>query len=853
MFVINYMKALTFVVIIVIYNFLNFGKGTKMDRQWIIEQNNFETISEIKKFESLFTLGNGFLGLRGDLTIQNRAVDRGTYINGFYEKGKIKYGEKAYGFAENWQTMIPVPDSKEIKIEVDGIQLFNINGVFINNKRYLNMKNSSLKWEFEWQDNFSKQIYSGELITIVPFSTIGTVIHKLDINIPRPNSKVSIVSSIVLEMQTDLDEEDPRVSAHFNGTSLDITRDENYLLVHATGSDLLAGCKMGHDIKGLEINETQSSVVKNGLEKSWSGTAGDSIQITKVASYSYGELCDKKRILEDLEAELDKTLSDGFTKVLKKQENYMDLFWSRSNIVLSGDTDAETSLRYNIFQLLQSAGQDGKRSIAAKGLSGLGYEGHYFWDAEAYVLPFFVYTNPKIAKSMLLYRVSILGKAKDRANLLGHQGILFPWRTINGEESSAYFPAGTAQYHINADIALGLNLYLEVTGDYSIISEGGDGLLTGTADFWCSLADFIDEKGYCFNSVTGPDEYTAMVDNNLFTNLMAKKNLLSSAKWLKDIVSKEKVSKWLEVANNIYIPKARPVSPQDDSFLDKEKWDFKNTPADKYPLLLNFHPLNIYRKQVLKQADVVMAQSIFRDQFSPGLLKRNFDYYEELTTRDSSLSACAQGINAFWLGYEDLSWEYFLETIHTDRKNLHHNVSHGLHTASMGGSYLMIIRGFLGVETFKDTIRFRPKLPKKLTSIKLNIIVKNCSLTIEIKDDVISYLSVDKNIDIYHFGEKVELTKGEIKVLKTLPEMKVIQNSEIKGSLLEREEKIWKIINDKNLLPEEVLFLAKDENERDYYIKMGYYSDLASSKNSRGEFIKQITKTSPFLGKRPKS
>lgn len=824
-----------------------------MKEQWIIEQDNFNSVSEIEKFESLFTIGNGFLGLRGDLTIQNRAITRGTYINGFYEKGKIKYGEKAYGFADNWQTMIPVPDSKYIKIEVDGVELFTKNGFFTKNKRFLDMRNGTLNWEFTWKDDLHNQLFSGVLVTIVPFAENGTVLHHMDIELPKQGMEVSITSSIVLEIDKSGDEDDPRVSAHFNGSTLDVTSEGDSLFVHAKGSDLIAGCKMEHSIEGIITKENYSRVAANRVEKFWSGIADKTIQITKIASYSYGKYSDKTNILKNVDNELKEALDYGYSKIADYQQSYMNDFWQRSDVVIDGNEEAQLSLRYNLFQLLQSTGQDGKRSIAAKGLSGLGYEGHYFWDAEAYVLPFFIYTNPKIARSMLLYRISIMDTAEERAEILGHKGLLFPWRTINGEESSAYFPAGTAQYHINADIALGLSQYLDITDDRSILEDGGDKLLSGTADFWCSLADYSDGKGYCFNAVTGPDEYTALVDNNFFTNVMARENLLLSAKWLKDTVSEDDISRWLEVANNIYLPKDKRITPQDDNFLTKAKWDFDNTPMDKYPLLLNFHPLNIYRKQVLKQADVVMAQMLFRDEFKPGLMKRNFDYYEELTTRDSSLSACAQGINAFWLGYEDIGWEYFLETIHTDRQNIHNNVAHGLHTASMGGSYLMVLKGFLGVNSSYNTIGFRPKLPTQLKKIQINMMVKGSKLEISLTPDVISYLSVDADMTMYHFSDKIELKRGVSIELPTMPKLKLIVDSLQKKTKPEIEEEIWNVIENKNLLPEEVLVIARNKDERDFLNEIGYSSDLIKNSNYGSEFIKYRSSKRTFLGKRPKS
>lgn len=791
-----------------------------MDKQWIIEQNDFDTRSVIKHNESLFTLGNGYLGLRGDMIYQNKAVQSGSYINGFYEKGPIIYGEKAYGFAENWQTMISIPEGKDLRISVGGKKLFHKGGHFLENRRFLNMKESCSIWEFIWA-NEDSDIFKGSLTTIVPFSFNGSAVFIWNIELPREDLEVEIASVLYYAGINDSNSDDPRISAHFNGESISVEV-EKQLIIKANGSDLTLVCDMGHQTRGIISEKCIRSSLDNGFKDIITGRAGKSIVITKTVSYSYDKSMNKSNTGTAVGHELKKIMNIGFEKILDEQRSFMANFWDRSDVVIQGDDDAMLSLRFNMFQLLQSTGRDGKRSIAAKGLSGPGYEGHYFWDAETYVLPFFIYTNPEVARSMLLYRISIIEKAGGRAKVLGHNGILFPWRTINGEESSAYFPAGTAQYHINADISLGLVKYLEVTGDSSILDVGGSDLLSGTADFWCSLASDIPNKGICFNLVTGPDEYTALVNNNYYTNLTAKENLLMAALWLKDRISKDKIQKWKRIADRIYLPTGKEITPQDDSFFGKEVWDFKNTKKSQYPLLLNFHPLNIYRKQVLKQADVVMAQALHRSHFPPGLIKRNFDYYEKLTTRDSSLSACAQGICALWLGYDELCWDYFLETVHTDMKDLHNNVFHGLHTASMGGAYLMIINGFIGLENYNNSVRFRPKLPKNLKSINLNIMLRGRTINIFLEKETITYTAFNGSISFYHFSDVIFLDKNEIKVLKVKPNIKLEIDDIDNNNLYSMEEEIFNIVNYNKVLPEETVIITRDEAKGESYNILGY-------------------------------
>lgn len=732
-----------------------------MSELWVLEQTDFNSSHTAAHMESLFTLGNGYLGIRGDSILSGTVFQRGTYINGFYESGPITYGEKAYGYAQHWQTIIPLPEGKELNITIDGIELFNKSGCFKRQKRTLNMKEGFLLWEFIWCDENMLE-YSGSVRSVVPFHYEGTVLFEWTLSLPADNSSIVIESHLKGEFSGGTVSNDPRLPGHFNGSSLIISCDEgahgkSLLSLDALGSGLLLKCAMSHTTTGIDEEKVISNNIKNGIKELISGKSRKEISFVKAITYSYDRkenaLSTEIRVIE----QQDKFKKEGFDKIKEVEKLFMNNFWENSDILIEGDKEVQLSLRYNLFELLQSTGRDGQRSIAAKGLSGSGYEGHYFWDAETYVLPFFIYTNPTIARSMLLYRISILERARERAELLGHKGVLFPWRTINGEESSAYFPAGTAQYHINSDIALGLSKYIEASGDLSILSEGGDSLLAETARFWCDFGSYIEGKGFCFNSVTGPDEYTALVDNNYYTNLSARENLSAAAKWLKGLVNDKEIRQWERTAAAVYLPEEGHITPQDDSFFSKEPWDFASTSEDQYPLLLHFHPLNIYRKQVLKQADVVLAQSLFRSELSDVQKKLNFNFYEQFTTGDSSLSACAQGINAFWLGYDDLAWEYFNETLHTDRKNLHKNVSQGLHTASMGGSYLMVINGFLGLENFENTIRLTPRLPEQISRMILNVSIENKHLQIELDQQNVKYTALDGSIEFYHFSEKIFL------------------------------------------------------------------------------------------------
>ena len=344
-------------------------------------------------------------------------------------------------------------------------------------------------------------------------------------------------------------------------------------------------------------------------------------------------------------------------------------------------------------------------------MTGEGYEGHYFGDTEIYMEPLFLYTKPEIAEQLLLYRYHTLPQARERARTLHHRGALFPWRTINGHEASAYFPAGTAQYHINADIAYAIKKYVSVTGDDGFLRDYGAEIIFETARFWADLADYIPGKGYCLNEATGPDEYTACVNNNSYTNYMAIEHLeyaVEASESLKTNnpreytilaekigIAEKEIEKWREIAAEIYLPESREdgVIPQDDTFLEKALWDFDGTPQENYPLLLHYHPL---------------------------------------TTGDSSLSFCIQSIMAAEIGCIKKAHDYFIKSARIDLDDINKNVKDGIHAAAMGGTWLTLVYGFAGLRDNGDCLAFDPKLPPEWELLSFSLQYKRRVLKITI-------------------------------------------------------------------------------------------------------------------------
>jgi alpha,alpha-trehalose phosphorylase len=449
----------------------------------------------------------------------------------------------------------------------------------------------------------------------------------------------------------------------------------------------------------------------------------------------------------------------------------------------------QQAVRWNLFQLAQASWRAEGAGIPAKGLTGQAYEGHYFWDTEIYVLPFVAYTQPRIARNLLRFRHSMLPKARERARELHHPGALFAWRTINGEEASAYYQAGTAQYHINADIAYAVRRYAQVSGDEEFLLEVGAEILIDTARLWEDLG-FFDHRGrFHIYGVTGPDEYTTVVNDNAYTNLMARMNLTFAAWYLRELqderpadyralasetgLEESEVDAWVRAAEAMHVPfdRRRGINPQDSSFLEREVWDLAATPPDRFPLLLHYHPLVIYRYQVIKQADIVLAMFLLGDEFSLERKRANFDYYDALTTGDSSLSACVQCVIAAEIGDEERALEYFRYALLMDLADVAGNVSDGVHIAAAAGSWMAIVNGFGGVRDYDGRLSLDPRLPSTWRSLEFSLRFRDRQLRIRLGHDEERYaleegqpltVRVRDDRHVLRAGEPLVLTPGDV-------------------------------------------------------------------------------------------
>jgi alpha,alpha-trehalose phosphorylase len=759
--------------------------------EWGIVEEAF-TQGWMGNAETIFALANGFLGIRGTFEEGRPAIERGTFCNGFHETWPIVHAEEAYGFARTGQTIVNVPDATLLKLYVDDEPLYLPTARLPEYRRELDFREGVLRRDLTWSSPGGKQVrVSSRRLVSLDTRHLGAISYEVTLDTDAP----VVISSQVLNREDAYAQDepkgsgpDPRRSRAFEHRVLNAREhvEEAHRLVtgyRTTNSRMTLGVGVDHVI------ETDNPW---RAQRSWSPDVGKvvftidaranvPIRITKFFTYHTSRSVPPAELVDRAMRVLDRGMRDGYGALETSQRAYLERFWERADVVVDGPPRVQQAIRWNIFQLCQASARAETTGIPAKGLTGQAYEGHYFWDTEVYVAPFLTYTEPRITRNLLRFRHSMLDLARERAEELSESGALFPWRTINGEEASSYYAAGTAQYHIDADIAYAIKRYVDVRGDHGLLAEVGAEILVETARLWVDLGFFSPETGaFHVHGVTGPDEYTTVVNDNAFTNLMARANLRYAAEvvpWLEQEdpsayahlvhvtgLKRSEVERWQTAADAMYIPYDvdRGIHPQDENFLEKEIWDFAGTPKDRYPLLLNYHPLVIYRHQVIKQADVVLAMVLLSDEFSLEQKQRNFDYYDPLTTGDSSLSACVQSILAAEIGYEDKALEYFQYAVLMDLADVAGNVVDGAHVASTGGVWMALIYGFGGMRDLHGELSFDPRLPSAWNRLRFNLRFRDRQLVVDLDHETFCFELLEGDpLTITVRGEEVELAGGE--------------------------------------------------------------------------------------------
>lgn len=752
---------------------------------WAVRETGLD-FDVLAQSESVFALANGHIGMRANLDEGEPHGLPGTYLNGFYEARPLPYAEAGYGYPEDGQTMINVTNGKVIRLLVDD-EPFDVRyGKLRSHERVLDLRAGVLRREVDWVSPAGQaiRVSSVRLVSFV-HRAVAAVLYEVE---PLGEAASVVVQSelVANEPMPTAMSKDPRAAAALSSpfTSESYFHDDcRAVLVHSTkASGLRLAAAMDHLVDcsgGLQTTAVSRPDLARVTFAADLGL-GQRLRIVKFLAYGWSSQRSLPAVRDQVEAAVAGAYHAGWDRLLAGQRDYLDEFWERGDVELEGDTELQQAVRFALFHILQAGARAEKRAIAAKGLTGPGYDGHAFWDTEAFVLPVLTYTAPSAAADALRWRHATIDLARARASLLGLKGAAFPWRTIRGEECSAYWPAGTAAFHIGADIAFSVARYLAVAEEGDTFErEVGLELLVETARLWRSLGHHDAKGRFRIDGVTGPDEYSAIADNNVFTNLMAQSNLRAATESVARYpelakgfgVDPEEAASWFDAAQAIVIPydHALGVHPQAERFTDHEVWDFEHTPPEKYPLLLHFPYFDLYRKQVVKQADLVMALFMRGDAFSAEEKARDFDYYEGLTVRDSSLSACVQAVVAAEVGHLELAHDYFGEAALMDLGDIQHNTRDGVHIASLAGAWIAAVAGFGGFRDHGGELSFAPRLPQRLTRLAFRLCFKGRHLKVDVDQREARYSLLEgEPLDVTHHGARITVSQ-EKAVTEAIP------------------------------------------------------------------------------------
>jgi alpha,alpha-trehalose phosphorylase len=723
--------------------------------------------------ESIFALSNGHIGLRGNLDEGEPNGMPGSYLSGFFESLPLPYAEGGYGYPEEGQSLINVTNGKLFRLLVNDEPLDVRYGRLRRHERSLDLRDGVLRRELEWVSPAGQavRVRSTRLVSFVQRAVAAVCFEVEALDQP---ARIVLQSALVANEPLPEQSDDPRAAAALRAPLIGEYHTHDGLeaalghRTHASRLRLAAG--LDHIVEGPPGTATHA--------ESWDDLArvtvstelapGRRLKVVKLLAYGWSSVRSMPALRDQVDAALAAAKRTGWEGLLSGQRRYLDDVWERADVEVHGDPELQQAVRFAIFQVVQAAARAEQRAIPAKGLTGRGYDGHSFWDMETYLLPVLTYTSSEAARDALRWRHSTIDLARDRALELRLKGATFPWRTVSGKECSGYWPAGTAAFHVNAAVADAVRRYVAATEDTEFESGSGLELLVETARLWAALGHHDPEGRFRIDGVTGPDEYSALADNNTFTNLMAARNLRVAA----DVATRypqraaelgvlaSEPDAWRAAAEAMVIPfdRALGVTSQSEGFTRYRLWDFAATRPEAYPLLLHFPYYLLYSSQVVKQADLVLALYLCGDCFSAEQKLKDFNYYEAITVRDSTLSASIQAIMAAEVGHLDLAYEYFRETAVVDLRDLAGNTSDGLHLAALAGAWLAAVGGFGGLRDH-GKLSFAPRLPDELTSLSFRLIYRGRRLRVDLARDHACYeLLAGDALEFLHHGKPVRLT-----------------------------------------------------------------------------------------------
>ncbi|MEU3663598.1 glycosyl hydrolase family 65 protein [Streptomyces sp. NPDC032940] len=755
---------------------------------WSVRETELN-LDLLAQSESVFALSNGHVGWRGNLDEGEPHGLPGSYLNGVYELHPLPYAEAGYGYPESGQTVINVTNGKLLRLLVDDEPFDLRYGRLVQHERTLDLRRGVLERICEWTSpaGSTVRVRSTRLVSLTQ-----RAIAAVEYEVEPVDSKTRVVIQSELVTNESLPDPngDPRTARALKSPlepEEDLALGPRLRLVHRTRrSGLRVAVAADHVVDGPDATTTTSSESNEDVARLTITSVlepGQRLRVQKTVAHGWSSARSRPAMSDQVEAALAAAAQSGWDGLVAEQRAYLDDFWGRADVEVHGDEEIQQAVRFALFHVLQAGARAEQRAIPSKGLTGSGYDGHAFWDTEMFVLPVLTYTEPRAVAEALRWRRDTLPAARDRAAQLGLRGAAFPWRTIDGSEGSAYWPAGTAAFHVAADIAHAVVRYVAATGDTDFERDTGLELLVETARLWRSLGHHDHHGVFHIDGVTGPDEYSAITDDNTYTNLMARSNLLTAADACERHpdhatrlgVDDEESAAWRDAAESVHIPynDELGVHEQHAGFTRHQRWDFANTGPEHYPLMLHFPYFDLYRKQVVKQADLVLAMytcgSWFDAHCDEEQIARNFAYYEPLTVRDSSLSACCQAVVAAQTGHLRLAYDYAAEAALMDLADLEHNTRDGLHIASLAGTWMALVAGFGGTRREGDSLSFSPRLPEKFSRLAFRLQFRGRCVSVEMEADKVTYkLLMGDPLTIRHHGSPVHMN-GDGPVTRPIP------------------------------------------------------------------------------------
>jgi maltose phosphorylase len=755
------------------------------ENPWLIIEEGFHPEMQ-KSSESIFSLGNGRMGQRANFE-EDYSGDTllGNYVAGVYYPDKTRVGWWKNGYPEyfakvlnaaNWVGLCPVVKGQSLDLSKAEVSDF---------RRELNMQEGTLHRSFKakMKNGAELKVDTTRFLSMVDDEAAVIRYSVTPLNFSGQIDFRVYIDGDIINQDSNYDEK------FWSEVNKKTSNDEAYVTLATKKLDfqVCTGQKIFVTKNGGKLECTSNQIEKARYVEnllSIDANEGDEIVIYKYACNISSENHPKNKLVDRANDVLTQAAHKGYEKMLQEQKESWAKRWEMNDIVIDGDISAQQAIRFNIFQLNQTyTGEDPRLNIGPKGFTGEKYGGGTYWDTEAYCLPFYMLTSgSQVAKKLLLYRFRQLGKAIENGEKLGFTkgAALYPMVTMNGEECHNEWEITFEEIHRNGAIAYAIYNYIRHTGDREYLKEGGLEVLLGISRFWEQRVNWSSEKNqYVMLGVTGPNEYENNVNNNWYTNYIAKWTMsyaLESIEYARqddafwsDFVSKtsfddSEAEKWSDIIAKIYEPKKEGTKLylQQDGFLDKEDRVADDLDPSERPINQHWSWDRILRSVFIKQADVLQGMYFFEDDFDEATIRENFLYYEPRTVHESSLSPCVHVVLASKLGMEEKAYEMYLRTARLDLDDYNHEADEGLHITSMAGTWMAVIEGFGGKRVKDGVLSLDPMLPKNWNAYRFNLVYRETVLSITVKSEEVMVKNVSGNsLDILVYGKSVSVPENE--------------------------------------------------------------------------------------------